>query len=301
MSADEERALREELKRLEAAVKQHRALIVSQQMEELDRAMRWYAKNASECLRVIEALNHDGLGYRLLAADEVPFGDEGDEHRGYITELGRTWHNFVASAQSLGDHMWHQFKEEQPADLRSEYLDKKKELLGPHDVTAFVSRSRNVLLHRGVFNTGFTYRFTQTMAHFEADCRTEPLLNRYKTWWKDEAAVRYIESKAPRLSLRAAVEEHVDAFSPLYDWYDERVYEYHYETMKDFEEKVSRIREVSERLEPGSMPPLDEDAHFVRPEERGQTWRKLDLPAPPPRNPRSTSKSKKKRKNRKRR
>jgi hypothetical protein len=63
-------------------------------MEELDRALRWYAGNAADCLHTIESLNHDGLGTRLVMESEVPFGD--DLHRKYVTELGRTWHNFVA-------------------------------------------------------------------------------------------------------------------------------------------------------------------------------------------------------------
>lgn len=156
--------------------------------------------------------------------------------------------------------------DEQPEDLRAEYEQKKRELLDPHDVVAFVSRSRNVLLHGGVFQTGFTGRFTQTSEHFEADCRTDILLNRYGSWW-NVGARRYIQSKAPRLNLRAAVEEHAEAVSPLYAWYQDRVYEYHYPKFAEFERTAARIREISERLEPGSMPAVDESAHFVDPSQ----------------------------------
>lgn len=292
LSEAEAGALREELADLDEQVKGHNALVRLQQMEELDRVMMWYAQNAAEVLATVEALNHDGLGTRLLLEGEVPFGGKDDEHRSYVTELGRTWHNWVAAANSFADHMRAQFKNEQPADLLAEYELKMEELLAPHDVVEFVTRSRNVLLHRGVFNTGFTWRFTRTTQHFEADCGTEILLNRYKSWW-NPAARRYLESKSPRLNLGAAVEEHAEAITPLYQWYQDRVSQYHHPTLADFEATAARIREIQERLEPGSMPPHDPGAHFVSPEERD---RSRTRPKPPPRKPRARSKSKKRRK-----
>ena len=281
--------MREELQRLEKSVERHPALGLSQQMEELDRAMRWYAGNASECLRTIDVLNHDGLGTRLLMEGEVAYGE--DMHREYVTELGRTWHNFVAAAKTFADHMRLQF-DNQPEDLRTEYEQKKRELLDPHDVVAFVSRSRNVLLHGGVFQTGVTWRFTQTSGSFEADCRTDILLNNYESWW-NVGARRYIESKAPRLNLKAAVDEHAEAVSPLYEWYQERVYEYHSSKFADFEESATRIREISERLEPGSMPVVDQPVHFVAPSRQ--------RPARPPTKSQPTPKSKKKKGRKKKR
>lgn len=121
MSREQARSLRAELERLDESISRHQALVVIQQMEELDRVMRWYGQNAAEVLRTINSLN-TGLGVLLLAQEEVPFGD--DEHRDYITELGRTWHNWVASANTVADHMRQQFKE-QPPDLQEEYEQKK--------------------------------------------------------------------------------------------------------------------------------------------------------------------------------
>ena len=293
LSADEARSLRAGLETLEATVERHPSLRVIQQMEELDRVMLWYAQNAGELLRTVEALNHNGLGTLLIMQEEVPFGND---HRDYVAELGRTWHNWVAAANTFADHMREQFKEEQPPELQAEYEQKKRELLDPHDVIAFVSRSRNVLLHRGVFNTGVTWRFTQTTQHFEANCRTDILLNRYKTWWTAPAR-QYIESKAPRMNFGNVVEEHAEAVGPLYGWYRERVYEYHHPTLVDFEQTAARIREIRERLEPGSMPPPDEPAHFASPAELDQALQKRATP-PPPRKPRAKSKGKKRHKKR---
>ncbi len=287
-SRDEARSLRVELEHLDEAIGRHQALVVIQQMEELDRVMLWYGHNAAEVLRTINSLN-SGLGVLLLAQEEVPFGE--DEHREYITELGRTWHNWVAAANTVADHMREQFKE-QPPDLQEEYEQKKQELLAPHDVVAFISRSRNVLLHRGVFNTGVTWRFTQKSEHFEANCRTDILLNRYATWW-NQGARRYIESKAPRMNLKGAVEEHAEAVLPLYEWYEDRVYQYHYPLMQDFEETAERIRQIKERLEPDSVPPPDETAHFTTPAERRSAQQRR---TPPPRKAKSKSKKRRKKK-----
>ena len=208
--------------------------------------------------------------------------------------MGRTWHNWVAAANSFADHMRMQFENEQPADLQAEYEGKKEELLGPHDVVEFVTRSRNVLLHRGVFNTGVTWRFTQTTEKFEADCRTEVLLNRYKSWW-NRAARQYIKSKSPRLNLGAAVNEHAAAIIPLYEWYQQRVYDYHYPTLADFEQTATRVREINERLEPGSIPQAAGPGHFASPEERNRV---REHPTARPRKRRSDSNSKKRRKKR---
>ena len=287
LTAEEARSLRDELRRLEESVERHPALGVTQQMEELDRAMHWYSGNAADCIRTIEALNHNGLGTRLMIEGEVPFGE--DLHRDYVIELGRAWHNFVAAAKTVADHMRLQF-DGQPDDLKAEYEEKKQELLIPHDVVAFVSRSRNVLLHGGVFQTGVTWRFTKTSQSFEANCRTDILLNGYASWW-NAGARRYIAARAPRLDLTAAVNEHVDVVSPIYEWYQERVYEYHYRKFADLEATAARIREVSERLEPGSLPPLpDGPAQFVDPSE-------LRSVRPPPKR-RPKPKSKKGRKTR---
>lgn len=263
LSQSEARTLREELERLEKSVERHPALGVIQQMEELDRARWWYMGNSADCLRTIDALNHHGLGPRLLLEDEVAWED--DIHREYVTELGRAWHNFVAGAKTFADHMRLQF-DNQPEDLRAEYEQKKRELLDPRDVVAFVARSRNVMLHGGVFQTGVTWKFTQTSNSFEADCRTDILLNQYKSWW-NAGARRYIESKDPRLNLKAAVDEHAKAVSPLYEWYQERLYEYHYPMFADFEESAARIREINERLGPGSMPVVGQTVQFVDPSQ----------------------------------
>lgn len=64
LTFDERCALQEELKRLGAKVESHPALAMTQQAEELDRAMRWYLGNASECLEAIAALNESDLGLR---------------------------------------------------------------------------------------------------------------------------------------------------------------------------------------------------------------------------------------------
>jgi hypothetical protein len=280
LTPDGRRALREELQQLEAQLDEHPALAVIQQSEALDRAMRWYVGNAADCLKTIDALNHDGLGMRLLAEGEVPYGD--DLHREYVVELGRAWHNFAAGAKTFADHMRLQF-DSQPADLKAEYEQKKRELLDPHDVIAFVSRSRNVLLHGGVFQTGVTWKFTQTSSHFEADCRTDILLNGYEAWW-NASARRYIGSRAPRLNLQVAIEEHIEVVTPLYDWYRERMYEYYYAKYADFEATAARIREISERLRPGSMPVVDERAHFPDPS--------IPPPVRPPAKPRQKPRSK---------
>lgn len=282
LTLDERRALQEELQRLDAKVEKHPALAMTQQAEELDRAMRWYLGNASECLDAIAALNESDLGLRMMADidSEVPFGD--DEFREYVVELGRRWHNFVASAKTFADHMRLQFEQHHPADLQAEYEQKKQELLKPHDVVDFVSRSRNVLLHGRVFQTGLTMKFTQTSMEFEADCRTDILLNAFGKWWT-AGARRFIESKAPRLNLEDAIEEHIRAVTPLYEWYRKRVYEYHYPTFAAFEATAARIREVSERLEPGSMPPpVDDGVHLPDPS--------APTPVRPPAKPRSKPK-----------
>lgn len=274
------RILREELHQLEAQVDEHPALSVIQQSEELDRAMRWYVGNAAECLKTIDALNHDGLGMRLLAEGEVPWGD--DLHREYVVELGRAWHNFVAGAKTFADHMRLHF-DSQPAELKAEYEHKKRDLLDPHDVIAFVSRSRNVLLHGGVFQTALTWKFTQTSSHFEADCRTDILLNSYESWWT-AGARRYIRSRAPRLNLQVAIDEHIEVVTPLYEWYRERMYDYHYAKYADFDATAARIREINERLMPGSMPVVDEPKHFPDPS--------APRPVRPPAKPRQKPKPK---------
>jgi hypothetical protein len=45
-----------ELRRLDQALEQHPALVVIQQMEELDRARQWYVANAAELMRTITPL-----------------------------------------------------------------------------------------------------------------------------------------------------------------------------------------------------------------------------------------------------
>lgn len=260
---------RARLHELETALETHPALLISQQMEEFDRVCQWSARNAAELLLVIRSLNEEGLGMRLMAQSQVAWGD--DEHRDFVTELGRAWHNYVAGANTVVDHMRALFKD-QPEDLQREYSQHKAQLLGPHDVVDFISRSRNILLHRGVFNTGITWQFSSrntslTDSNFEVTCATDALLKRYATWWNGKAR-RYISVKAPRLLLAAAVEEYEVTTEPLHQWYRERFYEYHHPTLANFEQLAQEYRSIKERLEPGSLPEGSDEVYFVDPEER---------------------------------
>lgn len=260
LSPEEEQALRAELERLDSTMSNHPALAAIQQLEELQTAMWWHAGNAADCLSVIDALNHDGLGIRLLAEGEIPAEEE---HRGFDVHLGRSWHNFVASAATFVDHTRRQLKG-LPEGLQTEYVERKRELLDPHDVVGFVSRFRNVVVHGGALQTGVTWRFTQTKKSFDANFRTDILLNRHSKWW-NPAAGRYIESKAPRLSLSEAIWEYSEACDPLWEWFQDRLYQHHYSILHDWETQVGRYREISERLDPGSMPVVEERVQFRDP------------------------------------
>lgn len=285
-------ALRAEMAELEETYLHHPALRIAQQMEELERATNWYVRNAEECMDCIDRLGKDGLGFEIMTQSEVPTDGQ---LLAYVTELGRTWHNFVASANTFTDHMRHQFAD-QPDDLNSEYTRKRAELLAAHDVIKFIERSRNVLLHRGVFNTTLSWLFSdKKMPSFDVMCRTDILLNRYKSWW-DAPSRRYIKARAPRLSLSEAINEHVEATLPLYEWYRRRFYEYHYSKFAEFESMTARLREIKEEISPGSTAPPEPDAHFQSPEEHA-----TPPPARPPRAKNAArAASKRKRKKRKR-
>lgn len=289
LSPEEEQAFRAELEQLESTMSNHPALVAIQQMEELQTAMWWHAGNAADCLGVIDALNHDGLGIRLLAEGEIPAEEE---HRSFDVDLGRSWHNFVASAATFVDHTRRQLNS-LPEELQSEYAERKRELLDPHDVVGFVSRFRNVVVHGGALQTGVTWTFTQTKESFDANFRTDILLNRYRKWWNPSAR-RYIESRAPRLSLSEAIWEYSEACDPLWEWFQDRLHEHHYSTLHEWETQVGRYREVSERLEPGSMPVVEERVHFRDPSEAKPV-------RPPVRRAKSNARKKPKKKKRKRR
>lgn len=157
--------LRARLSEIEAILEQHPAL---RRVREMDRAREWYVRNAEDLLLAVDALNDDDLGFRLfMMGDEVPWDDD-DGTREFFVEVGRHWHNYVASAMTVVDHMRHLF-DAQPEDLQAEYAHKIKELIVPHDVVAFVHRSRQVALHRRVFTMGAAFRFHKGKQWFEVE------------------------------------------------------------------------------------------------------------------------------------
>ena len=95
------------------------------------------------------------------------------------------------------------------------------------------------------------------------------------------------------MNLKAAVEEHAEAVLPLFEWYEDRVYQYDYPLMQDFEETAERIRQIKDRLAPGSVPRPDETAQFTTPAQRRSAQQRR---TPPPR--KAKSKPKKRRKKR---
>ncbi|NYJ00247.1 hypothetical protein HNR19_000945 [Nocardioides thalensis] len=267
---------------IEAILEQHPALRAVQQMEEMDRAREWYVRNADHLLSAMDALNHDDLGFRLfMMGNEVAWNDE-DGTREFFVEMGRHWHNYVASAVTVADHMRELFKE-QSEDLHAEYVQKIDELIKPHAVVAFVHRSRNVALHRGVFTMGAAFRFRKGKQRFDVYCDTGTMLNRYRSWWTP-GAIQYMEQTS-EVSLSKVVDEYAEVVDPLYQWYSDRFYAYHYPTLMGFETLAKEYRQICETLEPGELPPHDPEATFSHP----------DRPKPPPpRRPRNKSKSKKK-------
>ena len=52
-------------------------------------------------IQAIDLLNVGGLGIRLMLQGDIPAEEE---HRVFDTLIGRTWHNFVASAVTFVDH-----------------------------------------------------------------------------------------------------------------------------------------------------------------------------------------------------
>jgi hypothetical protein len=287
--------MRQRLAEIEAALEQHPALRRMQEMEEMDRALQWYMRNAAALLLVIESLNQNHRGEILFIQDEVAWDD--DDHREFVIELGLGWHNFVAAAMMLTDHMKHLFAD-QPEDLKAEYEQKRDEIFAAHDVIDFVHKSRHILLHRGVFNTGVTWRFDRSGTNlFEVSARTDILLNRYKSWWKSVSAKRYIRSKAPRINLANVVNEYSEVVGDdLYDWYDDRFYEYHFPSLSEFEALSREYREINEWLEPGSMPPADPSAHFLDPESRRRgAEAEQQSTKPPPKRPRRPAAKKRRR------
>lgn len=296
-----EEDLRTRLAEVEAALEQNTALLHVQEMEEMDRAREWYLRNAADLRLAMNSLNESGLGLQLfLRGGEVAWDDE-DGTREFFVNVGLRWHNYVASAVTVADHMKHLFRA-QHDDLKSEYEGKIAELIAPHGVVAFVHRSRNVTLHRGVFNMGATWKFQpRDRQRFEVYCRTDMLLNRYKSWWTPSAR-DYLRSQAPNINLASVVDEYGKVVDVLYDWYEDRFYEYHYPTLAAFEAMAVEYREISEELEPGGLPQHNPTATFSTPEARHTQAEAARIavarPVPPARRPKLTAK---KRSNRKKR
>lgn len=245
-------------------MEQHSALLRAQEMEEMDRANEWYLRNAGALMYVIDSLSKNGRGETLFMRDEVAWGD--DDHREFTVELGLGWHNYVAAARTVANHM-HVLFSTQPDDLRAEYEQKKAELLGDQGVVQFVQKSRGIMLHQGVFNTGITWHLRRGRNRFEVNVRTDILLNRYKSSWNEEARA-YLAKHAPKVNLSSVVEEYADVTGRLWEWYVHRFYEYHYPTMSQLDALMDEHREISELLEPGSMPPANNTAHFPKPRRR---------------------------------
>lgn len=221
-----------------------------------------------------------------MLGDEVPWDDEDDDPlREFVVEIGRLWHNYVASAVTVVDHMRKLF-DKQPADLQSEYKQKIEELILPHDVVDFVHKSRQVAVHKGVFTPGATMRFQRGKQWYEVDCRTDILLNRYKDWWT-AGARRYLVANSPRVNLTKVVEKYAEVVDAFYDWFTDRFYEYWFPVLSEFEALVAEYREISETLEPGGLPAHDPSDTFAHPQDRRKRSK------PPPTRSHSKSRSKK--------
>lgn len=285
-----------------AQLQRHPSLVAMQQLEEMGRAHHWFAQNGADLLSVIDSVNASNMGAAMFMEGDAAL--VGGPFQEFVTDLGLRWHNYVAAAKTVEDHMFHIF-EEQPDDLKAEYEERKAAQLDLHDVVDFVRRSRNVALHKGVFQINVTWRATTKGNGFEVACRSEILLNRYKTWW-NSGARRYLKAHSPHLLFSKVVDEYAEASEPLYHWFQDRFYEYHHPKMAEFEELAREYRDLTNALEPGTLPPPNDgpEPHFEAPSEQrasAEAWRRDNPHVHLPPRPKAQPSKRKKAKKRKRR
>ncbi|RNL64286.1 hypothetical protein EFK50_07090 [Nocardioides marmoriginsengisoli] len=109
-------------------------------------------------------------------------------------------------------------------------------------------------------------RYERGRIRFDVRCLTDHMLNRYASSW-NAGAKRYLLAHSPNVNLYDVMHEYAAVVDVLYGWHRERLYEYQFATLKEWEALAAEFREMTETLEPGKLSEHDPGATFVVPED----------------------------------
>jgi hypothetical protein len=254
-------------------IQAHPALVAAGRRDAVLRSHSILTINGEDLIEWIDALSRRNAGLRIMAQGL----DDEDLLSQYTLELYRRWHNYVASAASLVDHV-RVVKNKESEGFQEEFATRLEDMLSGQPVVAFTKDLRNYLLHYGFPNSSVRMSFGHGVDFkFSVVCNTEELSG----WKKWSALARtYLDNKSPEFLLRDSVSEYMNALEGFYDWFFEAYTEEHRAALED----LQRLSDEYDAMVPPSGPRLIEDGPPV--------------PSRAPRRPKTKHKSKQKRKRR---
>ena len=214
-------------------------------------------RNGEDLLEWIDTLDKDNNGLLILAQGGL--FEAGDVQGEYLDELFRRWHNYIASAMTMVDHVRILMRKES-SEFQTEYNRVRQERLSS-PVVPFTQGLRNYVLHKGWPPSFMRMSFGPgaTPLLFSVGCRAQELL---KGWdWKSRERV-YLEQAGSEFLLRSCVIEYMEVLDDFYDWFWNALTDQHTEELQELE----ALNDAYDAIIPPEQPLIRQFTGESRPE-----------------------------------
>jgi hypothetical protein len=140
----------------------------------------------------------------------------------YVLEFSRLLHNFLSAAQTLVEHTGRAVENLYSDDpFENEFEQKREQILADSGIRHFVTRLRNMVLHRHFPTLTVTRGFDSATSDIALP--VEKLRKSYK--W-DELSLKFM-GNADTIEIVALLDDYHSAVQELYDWLGARQLEMH--------------------------------------------------------------------------
>ena len=213
---------------------------VARHLRNLQVTGRIFKMNTQELSAGLTAFRQPPLAFQLWAADNHKLFDE------YYGEAIRHFHNFLASAGTLADHVKAFIvRLHSGQTFEAEYRSKVSELFGSSDLAAFVQDLRNYMLHKKIPPTTARLCFEARSGAIKSAVYLN--IAALSGWKWSQRSRGFMATITADIDLLEVVKPYEDLVNDFYSWLHERLQRLHDSELTELEDLYQQFESVRER------------------------------------------------------
>ncbi len=173
--------------------------------------------------------------------------DNREEFEIFLREITRLLHNYLAAAKTLIDHTRKLCQDEyKGTEFEAEYNEKINELFVNSPISKFIQDLRNYSLHRNLPITGATLSFNRDSGMSHSINLTKKSLMDWDNWTRK--SLDYLSKQDDQIGLPQMIKEYTSLVMEFQEWFQEKQYEYHSDSIAELEDLQEEYRELYEEV-----------------------------------------------------